>query len=219
MEQKENKFPKKLDHLNKTFLEELNYKMWVTKGARFNASKRLSLRDNWSNKAIGFLSAYLIIIGLLSVYQISQTPIISPNIIAFSSTAISILLLAFSQMEAAQDYKMRAHRHIECSLRISKLYNDLRIFKTMTNPTEEEKAKYAAELSNKYQDILDHYDNHNSVDFGLFQAKNVKYFELNQFHVFINNAIFYISTLFLYHALILSPLLIGIWLYINSEPV
>ena len=61
MEQKDNKFPKQLDHLNKTFLEELNYKMWVTKGARFNASKRLALRDNWSNKAMGFLSSYLII--------------------------------------------------------------------------------------------------------------------------------------------------------------
>lgn len=217
MQQKENKFPKRLDHLNKTFLEELNYKMWVTKGARFNASKRLSLRDDWSNKAMGFLSAYLIIIGLLSVYQVSQTPIISPNIIAFSSTAISILVLAFSQMEAAQDYKMRAHRHIECSLKISKLYNDLRIFKTMSNPNDDEKAKYAVHLSNKYQDILDHYDNHNSVDFSLFQTKHSKYFELNKFKVFLNKARFYTSTLFLYHILIFSPLLIGLLVYINSK--
>ncbi|GAA3769609.1 hypothetical protein GCM10022423_23830 [Flavobacterium ginsengiterrae] len=26
------------DYLNKTFLEELNYKIWSTKGSRFNAS-------------------------------------------------------------------------------------------------------------------------------------------------------------------------------------
>lgn len=28
-----------LDYLDKTFLEELNYKIWSTKGARFHANK------------------------------------------------------------------------------------------------------------------------------------------------------------------------------------
>ena len=112
---------------------------------------------------------------------------------------------------------MRAHRHIECSLKISKLYNDLRIFKTMSNPNDDEKAKYAVDLSNKYQDILDHYDNHNSVDFSLFQTNHSKYFEHNKFKVFLNKARFYTSTLFLYHILIFSPLLIGLWVYINSK--
>jgi len=216
MSTQDRKFPKHLDHLNKTFLEELNYKMWVTKGARFNASKRLSLRDNWSNKATGFLSAYLIIIGLLSVYQISQTPIINPNIIAFGSTAISILLLAFSQMEAAQDYKMRAHRHIDCALRISKLYNDLRIFKTMKNPTEEEKTAFAEELANKYQDILDHYSNHDSVDLKLFQSKNRQYFLLSKLDVFIYNVRFYFSSIFLYQILIILPIVLAITILIHS---
>ncbi len=214
MEQKDNKFPKQLDHLNKTFLEELNYKMWVTKGARFNASKRLALRDNWSNKAMGFLSSYLIIIGLLSVYQISQAPIISPNVIAFGSTAISILLLAFSQMEAAQDYKMRAHRHIDCALRVSKLYNDLRIFKTMKEPTNEEKVSFAEEIGNKYQEILDHYANHDSVDLKLFKAKNKGYFKLNKFDVFAYNIRFYFSSIFLYQLLIAMPIIIGVIIFL-----
>jgi hypothetical protein len=30
------------DYLDKTFLEELNYKIWSTKGSRFNASTRLT---------------------------------------------------------------------------------------------------------------------------------------------------------------------------------
>src|ERR1700744_5344546 len=124
-----NKFSATKDHLNKTLLEELNYKIWSTRGARFNASKRLLVKDNLSNRAIAFLTAYLIIFGLLSVYQISNKGLFSEKVIAFGSTAISILLLTFSQMEAAQDYKMRAHKYHECGLKISKQYLSLRSFK------------------------------------------------------------------------------------------
>ncbi len=108
-------FPTIKDHLNKTLLEELNYKIWSTRGARFNASKRLLAKDNLSNRAIAFLTAYLIIFGLLSVYQISNRQLFNEKIIAFGSTTVSILLLTFSQMDAAQDYKMRAHMYHDCA--------------------------------------------------------------------------------------------------------
>src|SRR5258706_12009614 len=97
----ENKWPNHKDHLNKTFLEELGHRLWNTKGIRFAASERLLTKNDLSNKAIGFLSAYLIIFGLLSVYQIAGSKILDANVIAFSSTTLSILLLVFTQMEAA----------------------------------------------------------------------------------------------------------------------
>ena len=39
------------DYLDKTFLEELNYKIWTTKGSRFNANKRLLRVSKLSNLA------------------------------------------------------------------------------------------------------------------------------------------------------------------------
>src|SRR5690349_16930437 len=96
----ENKWPKYKDHLNKTYLEELAYKLWNTKGTRFVAAERLLTKNDLSNKANGFLSAYLIIYSLFAVYQISGSVILNEKIIAFSSTTLSILLLVFTQMEA-----------------------------------------------------------------------------------------------------------------------
>lgn len=37
-------------YLEKSFLEELNYKIWSTKGARFEADKRLTIISKMSNE-------------------------------------------------------------------------------------------------------------------------------------------------------------------------
>jgi len=60
---------KKPPYLQKDFGVELNYKMWSTKGARFSASHRNRILNSLSSKTIGYLSAYLIIINLVSVYD------------------------------------------------------------------------------------------------------------------------------------------------------
>ena len=36
------------DYLNKSFLEELSYKLWSTKGSRFEANKRFIKKSNIS---------------------------------------------------------------------------------------------------------------------------------------------------------------------------
>lgn len=83
------------DYLDKTFIEELNYKIWSTKGSRFNANKRLLKIANLSNLCTSMLSVYLITVGLLSVYNIYSTENIDENLIAYSITCLSILLLVF----------------------------------------------------------------------------------------------------------------------------
>lgn len=212
----ETKFPTYREDLTKTFLEELNYKMWVTKGARFNANKRLLARNDWSNKAIGFLTAYLIIFGLLSVYQVSKTPLIDPNIVAFGSTAVSILLLAFSQMEFAADYKSRAKSYHTCALKVSKLYNELRIIKTMTQQSEEDREVRAREISDKYQSILNKYDNHEAPDYNKFRLDKWEYFELSKWQRFTTSCVYYFQTLLLYHGLIVVPPVIMLVIYIHA---
>jgi len=201
----EGKFPLYKDHLNKTFLEELNYKIWVTKGSRFHASKRLLTKNDWSNKAMGFLSAYLIIISLFIVYQVSRVPILNQNIVAFGSTGISILLLVYGQMEFAQDYKMRSHFYHECALKLAPLYNRMRIFKTLKNTSEDEKERFGRELEEQYQDVLSHYSNHDKIDFRMFQADQAQYYELVKWQVFCIKLDYYWKTCFLYHFLIIGP--------------
>lgn len=194
------------DYLEKTFLEELNYKIWSTKGSRFNANKRVVQVSKLSNLCNSILSVYLIAIGLLSVYNIYNEKLYSENLIAYSITCLSILLLVFGQIENAKEYSSKAKEYHNCGLELSSLYNELRIFKTLKeNTTLEDKLKFAQKTANDYQRILEKHENHEPIDNELFKSKTAAYHNLNWFDVNKIKIVYYIRTNLLYHILIVFP--------------
>ncbi|MBC8753977.1 SLATT domain-containing protein [Kordia sp. YSTF-M3] len=205
------------DYLDKTFLEELNYKVWSTKGSRFNANKRLLKIADLSNLCLSMLSVYLIAIGLLSVYNIYSPETINESLIAYSITCLSILLLVFGQIENAKDFSTKAKQYHNCGLEISSLYNDLRIFKTLNNkPKLNEKRKFAEKISNKYERILERHENHQPIDHNMFKASKAEYHELDKFDVFKIKIDYYIKTGLVYHTLIILPPIVIIGLLIKN---
>lgn len=197
------------DYLEKTFLEELNYKIWSTKGSRFNANKRLLQVAFYSNLCTSMLSVYLIAVGLLSVYNIYSPETFNENLIAFSITCLSILLLVFSQIENAKDFNSKAKEFHNCGLELSKLYNKLRIFKTLVQyPTVREKREFANEISEEYQRILEKHENHHPIDHKLLKTKSAQYHELKNYKVALIHVEYYLRTLFIYQLLIVIPPLI-----------
>lgn len=209
-ENSKQKWPENKDHLNKTFLEDLGHKMWNTKGTRFVASERLLTKNDLSNKAIGFISAYLIIYGLFAVYQISGSIILNEKIIAFGSTTLSILLLVFTQIEAAQDYKLKALEFHKCALKISKLHDELRLFKTLKDPSKKQKIKFCEQMSKRYQVVLNGYSNHDSIDYNYFKATHKDYYKLTGFEALRINVYYYVRTKLQYHLLIALPIIVSI---------
>lgn len=207
MSDKKSKFGEHKDHLNKTYLEELGKKIWATKGARFKANKRLLVRADLSNKAIGFLSAYLIIFGLVSLYQNFSGFEINSTVISFGSTSISILLLLFSQMESAQDYKIKAHQYHICALALGEVHNKIRIFKTLENYTDDERISFCKETTKEYQDILNLYSNHDEIDYQTFQIMNREdeYTNITFLQVCWVEIYYYLQTKLIYHLLIFIP--------------
>ena len=197
-----------LDYLDKTFLEELNYKVWSTKGSRFNASTRLTKIVRWSNFSLTMLSVYLASVGLLSVYNINvSSNKLDENLIAYSITCLSILTLVLGQIENAKEYTMKAKEFHNCGLELSKIYNDLRIYKTLTeNQSLVEKEKFAKKISEEYQRILEKHDNHQQIDNDKFKTTKAKYHEMNKWDVFVINVRYYSRTIFIYHLLIFLPL-------------
>ncbi|WP_312208217.1 SLATT domain-containing protein [Empedobacter sp.] len=164
------------EYLEKSFLEELNYKIWSTKGARFEADKRLTIVAKMSNISLSILSAYLIIASLISVYNLHSE--IKIELINYVVTALSILLLVLSQYENAQNYSLRAKDFHNCGLELSSLYNQLRLFKTLNpNSTENEKREFAIKLSQEYQNVLARYENHISIDYDNFKLAHLEYFK------------------------------------------
>lgn len=216
MEQK-NSWPSHKDYLNKTFLEELAHKLWNTKGTRFQTSERLLTRNNLSNKALGFLSAYLIIYSLFSVYQISGSAILDEKVIAFGSTTLSILLLVFSQHEANQDYKLRAQKFLECALKISELHDEIRLFQTLKTSTSDEKVKFCESLGKRYQKILSEYDNHDSIDYDKFRSRHKDYYQLSSYKVYRIRVLYYIRTKLTYHILIGLPVIVFVFSLVLSS--
>lgn len=177
MEQSDkNKRIKSKEYLDKTFLEELNHKIWCTKGTRFNADSRFKKKSKLSNISVSILSAYLIIASLFSVYNVNQNS--DDNIISYLVTALLILLLVVSMHESNQDYKLRAFNFHSCGLELAEIYNRLRTFKTLEGEkSESEISDFCFEINNKYQSILNKYDNHDDIDYDTFRIKNLDYFE------------------------------------------
>jgi len=194
------------DYLQKTFLEELNYKIWSTKGARFHAHSRLKRLSKISGLCNSLISVYLTAVGLLSVYNIYNSQWISESVTAYSITCLSILALVFGQIESAKDFNVKAKEFHACGLELSHLYNELRIFKTLKlNPTPAEQEEFAKKASATYQSILEKYDNHAPIDNSRFKATKPAYHNMGKFDVFRAWFNYHISTFVIYYFLMVVP--------------
>lgn len=200
-----NKIPPYLK--NNSFEEELNYKLWSTKGARFAASHRNHTLNKLSSKSIGYLSAYLIIIGIVNLYDINLLGIkILDNQVGFISTAFSVLILLFSQLESSENFALKSERYHNCSLDISELYNRARFTKNFTtNPIN--KQNELLQISIEYDTILKKYENHLPIDYLQFQLSKPEYFGLNFIMIKWIWLKYYIKVYAIYHVLIFGPLL------------
>ena len=164
------------DYLGKSFLEELNYKMWSTKGSRFNSDKRLRTKGNASNVSLAIISAYLIIASLIVVFNIANG--VNQEVINFTITGLSILVLVFTQYENAQKYDLVAKMHHDSGLKISELYNELRIFKTLRkDPSDYEILNFARDIVGRYENVLSTSGNHSRLDYDRFLMTNIEYME------------------------------------------
>lgn len=197
-------------YLQKDFGVELNYKLWTTKGARFAASHRNKIQNELSSKTLGYLSAYLTIVSLLTVYKIPFEPI-GENYLNFTITALSILILIFSQFETAKEFSIKSERFHQCSLEIGELYNELRIAKTFPNILDHDRFQWIIEISKKYDKVLQKYENHDSIDFDYFKTFKKQYFKLTRVKFCYIKLKHYFFVRFKYHLFIYGPgLFLGI---------
>ena len=215
MEEKDT-IPKYLKENN--WIKELNHKLWITKGVRFEANNRLKQKAFLSNTSLAFISSYLIIINLVPLFFNDLK--ISSELIGFFTTALSILLLVFTQIESSNEYKLNAHFYHSCALKISNLYNDLRIIKEIKDEKEQE--KNVIEITEEYKNILNQYENHEPIDTDMFKSKKLDYYELDKWFKYSTELKFYFTVKFKYYCIIfLPPILFTIiyFLGISNEPI
>lgn len=192
---------------------ELNYKLWITKGARFAAARRCEDLDSCGLWATTILSAYLIIVGLVPYIPHPMFKSVSPELLGFGTTALSIILMAVTLLISIRQYPLQAKAFHECALRIGILYDRLRQAKEIGDDVE--KRSQIIKITRDYEELLPIYANHHSIDRDMFKKENPVYFTLGWWWIFKCKVGYYArtrATLDLVIAVGVSIVVIAIWI-------
>lgn len=201
-------------YLTGDYSRELNYKLWSTKGARFIASQRLSTLDKLSVVSVSFMSIYLIIFNIADRLIFSNCEGYKSDVFFILNIFMSIVILCLTLIISKEEYSKRSERHHQCGLEIGKLYKALRIAKTMG---QDDTLKEAVEdIDERYQHVLEKYENHTPIDRYKFLA-NSRHYEDNKTTATETVAYrsFYILRVYVFHFLviIIPPLCLAFSIY------
>lgn len=190
-------------YLQKTYAEELNYKLWITKGARFAASLRNEKLERLSSQSIGYFSAYLILINILNLYELPFYEKLDNGTLGLISTGLSIIILVFSQFEISKQFGLNAYKFHKCGLEIAELYNELRMVKTFQDIKS--KDKKVESISKRYDEVLKRYPNHSHIDGRVTTLAKNDYHHLTVYQKRLIQITAYTKTSLVYHILLIVP--------------
>jgi len=158
--------------MDDTRVKDLLYRMEVTKGSRFNASKRLEGRERRMALLIALASALVIALTFMSTaYRLPPAVVSDLNVVTMVA---SVLILAVSLIQYSNNDAVNAEQHHRCGLEINELRGQLQ---SMQEPVSEDNLR---EFSRRYAHILDKYSvNHDLVDYDRYRLDHPASFKLS----------------------------------------
>ena len=140
--------------------------VWITRGARFIASKRYKNLQRLSSFGISILSFYIISLGIYSFSNLNEE---SANWLNILSLCSSVFILILSVHEGSKQFDLKAHLFHVCGKDLSEIYNKIKNDIKLKRFDQ----KDFNELLSNYESIVKTYDeNHADVDNKIFRAKN-----------------------------------------------
>lgn len=196
---------------NKDKLTKLTDNIWITRGARFNAYRRLARKNYASIFTISILSFFNI--GLALFPQI-----IDANYIAPATVAVSVFILVISLLEAGKNYAVKSERMHQNAVDLNQL---------LARITLQDQVK-----QNELENYHDEYcklikscpDNHNPCDDKLFRTEHPHHFNLEYKFKLCREwkikkpichfyaLVYLFETFWLYATLIIIPIVALLWL-------
>lgn len=162
------------------YTEKLNRNIWITKGSRFEASRRLSLQSQLSITSISFLSIYAIAISIIqNIIDLTGQCRSLNNLYTITAILLSVFILVLSLLEGLKNYQLRAERLDNNAKDLSKISRKIDIFLSfeLEDNNLNEHKKFVESINKDYNDLIDRcQENHDSDDYWLFKAKHLKYF-------------------------------------------
>lgn len=137
---------------------ELNRRIKLTSKARYNASRRLTLKNTFSQWTLALISVALILISLVSASEIEIK--FSRSYVDIMQIVFAVMILAYSLLLATGDYSARSVKIHRCGMELGRLAREIKPYEG----NSEESAKYES-FYNDYYNCLEKYENHENVDF------------------------------------------------------
>ncbi|MEW6516268.1 MAG: SLATT domain-containing protein [candidate division FCPU426 bacterium] len=178
-------------------------KYWKTMGSRFNASRRLISKSNWSVAGIALLSVYCISLSILPRFITT----LNRDITDFFTIVFSIFILVFSLIENSQKYIVRAERLENCAKRINTILSEVNLYSDIDTEQLSEKL---VDIEKRYQQELNACpENHEEVDLQKFKSQYRNYLNINWIEATYYNIHFYLSSSWLYIiAIFIAPIIV-----------
>ncbi len=173
--------------------------MWITKGARFNASRRLDNNYYFSLTSISILSVYGISVSFIQDKFIPESCPRVDDIYFLISIILSIFTLTFSLLEGSKNHQVRAERLKLNAIEIEELCRKLEYFIFHPSKSKDEKYEAFFVISKEYESLIQKCpENHESEDFELFKAQHGKDFNVHPFQASVVKATLFFKYYWLY---------------------
>lgn len=151
------------------YQKSLDDAMWRTKGARFNAHRRLSKKQNLVVFVTSASSIHLISLSIFQISEIFTLTNIQNSLISLSSIIVSIVILVYGLVEGGKNYGLLSEVHHRCGMAIDRVYKKIAATNNMND---------LVAISEKYDDLIEKYStNHEEIDDLYFLASHSKDFK------------------------------------------
>lgn len=159
--------------MEQSYKEKLTNRIWKTKKARMESETRFNKLDKRNSLLNIYYSVFLLILSLLDyTKKINFNENFSLYILIFS-----ILLIAFSIYTGNNRFLQRATEMRLCYTTLSKLEGELYIL-------DVSQEKEIQEINIKYQDVLNQFENHETIDYlSTEKSKTVKFPFIKNFKI------------------------------------
>lgn len=148
-------------------------KIWISKGCRFIAHRRLKARNHASQLVVSFFSV-AVIAASVAILIVSPEQKKLSDLVTVLAINASVFILVLSNLEFAKNYSVDAERMLRGAQVLSKIHDELELSIKTTFINQEELEKFV----NRYNRVLlDFEANHEDIDYLYFQAIHPKHFD------------------------------------------
>jgi hypothetical protein len=148
-------------------------KIWRTRGARFNAARRMHLKNILSTFSISVLACWGIALPIIQkVYGIPPGSAIDDHY-TFVSIVASLFVLIISLLEGAQAYGVKQEHFDLCAKRLGEISSEFELLIATAGVDHGKLASAIAKATEQYHRVLSECaENHEPIDDTLFLAQH-----------------------------------------------